>query len=263
MDALVESDFDGLDTLKIRVVNEVSSSEGYRDPFENITSKQIQQANYNAAIKSGIMRPINNSNPQTTATVTTVKKSDIEGDTGSSNNNTPSSPTTKTKTVAKPSIPSRRNTIEETDREKRIRELRVKAMDKSLSEKKRAKAKKELKSLLQGTIDRRKAGENARKISKAERDAYNDWLRDHDNSESGNNGSDIPTQVKKEIQDAEKSNNPGFISRKVASLRNFYRKFLEKANQEHEEGKIKWYKNIARVILNVIDRLLAKLDKTK
>lgn len=56
---------------------------------------------------------------------------------------------------------------------------------------------------------------------------------------------------------------PGRISKVVASLRKYYSNFLQKANQEHDEGKLKWYKNIARVILNLIDKLLAKLDKSK
>lgn len=67
----------------------------------------------------------------------------------------------------------------------------------------------------------------------------------------------------KKLMDGKNEDNPGFISRKVAALRKFYRNFLNQANKEKEEGKIKWYKNIARVILKYIDKLLAKLDKTK
>ena len=70
-------------------------------------------------------------------------------------------------------------------------------------------------------------------------------------------------KIKETVQKAQQSNDPGFISKVVASLRNFYRKFLEKANQEHDSGKIAWYRNFARVILNYIDKLLAKLDKTQ
>ena len=67
-------------------------------------------------------------------------------------------------------------------------------------------------------------------------------------------------QVDKAIADAQKSNDPGFISKKVAALRNFYKKFLDQANKEKDQNKISWYKNIARVILNVIDKLLAKIQ---
>ena len=69
--------------------------------------------------------------------------------------------------------------------------------------------------------------------------------------------------VEQAFKDAQKSNDPGFISKKVAALRNFYKKFLDQANKEHDQDKISWYKNIARVILTYIDKLLAKLDKTK
>ena len=77
-----------------------------------------------------------------------------------------------------------------------------------------------------------------------------------------NNGTnkDLPPAVSKAISDAQSSNDPGFISKKVAALRNFYKKFLDQANKEHDENKISWYKNIARVILNVIDKLLAKIQ---
>lgn len=70
-------------------------------------------------------------------------------------------------------------------------------------------------------------------------------------------------KVEQAFKDAQKSNDPGFISKKVAALRNFYKKFLDQANKEHDQDKISWYKNIARVILTYIDKLLAKLDKTK
>lgn len=73
----------------------------------------------------------------------------------------------------------------------------------------------------------------------------------------------VPPKVQEEIKKAENTNDPGRISKIVASLRNFYKNFLQKANQEHDQQKISWYKNIARVILNYIDKLLAKLDKTK
>ena len=67
----------------------------------------------------------------------------------------------------------------------------------------------------------------------------------------------------KQLMNGKNEDNPGFISRKIAALRNFYKNFLNQANKEKDEGKISWYKNIARVILKYIDKLLAKLDKTE
>jgi hypothetical protein len=49
--------------------------------------------------------------------------------------------------------------------------------------------------------------------------------------------------------------------KKISSLRNLYQKWLTKANKEKDAGKIGMFKNIARVIMNVIDKLLAKLQR--
>ena len=51
-----------------------------------------------------------------------------------------------------------------------------------------------------------------------------------------------------------------FIARMATRLRGLYKNFLEKANQEKSEDKIKWYKNIARIILKGIDWVVDKLQ---
>ena len=52
-----------------------------------------------------------------------------------------------------------------------------------------------------------------------------------------------------------------YLSRAVARLRHTYAKFLEKANKENDENKIKWYKQIARKILQAVDWILRKIQK--
>ena len=52
-----------------------------------------------------------------------------------------------------------------------------------------------------------------------------------------------------------------FLAKCVSRLRETYRKFLIKADKEKESGKIKWYKNIARKILQAIDWILRKIEK--
>lgn len=51
-----------------------------------------------------------------------------------------------------------------------------------------------------------------------------------------------------------------WIAQKIASLRKLYQKWLKKANEEKDENKIGKIKNVARVILNAIDKLMAKLQ---
>ena len=51
-----------------------------------------------------------------------------------------------------------------------------------------------------------------------------------------------------------------YLSRAVARLRHTYAKFLEKANKENDDNKIKWYKQIARKILQAIDWILKKVQ---
>ena len=50
------------------------------------------------------------------------------------------------------------------------------------------------------------------------------------------------------------------IARVAARLREIYRKWLIKANKEKDSGKIKWYKNVLRVILKCIDFAMKKLE---
>ena len=51
-----------------------------------------------------------------------------------------------------------------------------------------------------------------------------------------------------------------FIAHVAARLRGIYRKWLLKANNEKDQGKLKWYKNILRLILKGIDFVLSKLE---
>ena len=51
-----------------------------------------------------------------------------------------------------------------------------------------------------------------------------------------------------------------FLANCVSRLRETYRKFLAKANQENDNGKIKWYKQIARKILQAVDWILRKIE---
>jgi hypothetical protein len=66
-----------------------------------------------------------------------------------------------------------------------------------------------------------------------------------------------PNQILSQADNQPKS----WIAKKISSLRGLYQKWLKKANEEKDEGKIGMFKNIARVIMNVIDKLLAKLQK--
>ena len=52
-----------------------------------------------------------------------------------------------------------------------------------------------------------------------------------------------------------------YLSRAVARLRQTYRKFLLRADKENDENKIKWYKQIARKILQAVDWILRKIQK--
>ena len=51
-----------------------------------------------------------------------------------------------------------------------------------------------------------------------------------------------------------------WIAQKIASLRKLYQKWLKRANEEKDKNKIGKIKNVARVILNAIDKLMAKLQ---
>ena len=65
-------------------------------------------------------------------------------------------------------------------------------------------------------------------------------------------------KVKEKLDDAVKdaANKPkGWISNKIYSFRQLYKSYLDKANKEHDSGKISFFKNIARMILSCIDKL--------
>jgi len=65
-----------------------------------------------------------------------------------------------------------------------------------------------------------------------------------------------PNQILSQAENQPKT----WIAKKISSLRGLYQKWLKKANEEKDSGKIGMFKNIARVIMNVIDKLLAKLQ---
>ena len=52
-----------------------------------------------------------------------------------------------------------------------------------------------------------------------------------------------------------------YLARAVARLRQTYRKFLLRADKENDQDKIKWYKQIARKILQAVDWVLSKIQK--
>lgn len=65
-------------------------------------------------------------------------------------------------------------------------------------------------------------------------------------------------KVKEKLDDAVKdaANKPkGWIANKIYSFRQLYKSYLDKANREHDSGKIGFFKNIARMILSCIDKL--------
>lgn len=51
-----------------------------------------------------------------------------------------------------------------------------------------------------------------------------------------------------------------FIAKTAARLREKYRLWLKKANEEHDTGKQKWYKNLARLAMKAIDYCMKKLE---
>ena len=51
-----------------------------------------------------------------------------------------------------------------------------------------------------------------------------------------------------------------FIAKVAARLKSTYQNFLNKANKEKDNGKLKWYKNIARIILKGVNWCLSKLE---
>lgn len=65
-------------------------------------------------------------------------------------------------------------------------------------------------------------------------------------------------KVKEKLDDAieNAADKPkGWISNKIHSFRQLYKTYLDKANREHDSGKIGFFKNIARMILSCMDKL--------
>ena len=70
-------------------------------------------------------------------------------------------------------------------------------------------------------------------------------------------------KVKEKLDDAviDAANKPkGWIANKIYSFRQLYKSYLDKANKEHDSGKIGFFKNIARMILSCIDKLVKFLQ---
>jgi hypothetical protein len=63
-------------------------------------------------------------------------------------------------------------------------------------------------------------------------------------------------KIKQEAEGKPKS----WLAKRVAWLRDLYKKWLDKKNQEHDQQKIGFFSNILRVIMNGIDYLMRKLQ---
>lgn len=63
--------------------------------------------------------------------------------------------------------------------------------------------------------------------------------------------------LKRKLTDAPKN----VLAKAAARLREVYRKWLQKANQEHDTGKQAWYKRIARKIMQAVDWIMRKIEK--
>lgn len=72
-------------------------------------------------------------------------------------------------------------------------------------------------------------------------------------------GKGSPVDASKVMKEADK-NGPRWISRKIASLRNMYAQWLQKAKAESDSGKANIFKQIAAKIMSVIDALMKKLQ---
>lgn len=75
-----------------------------------------------------------------------------------------------------------------------------------------------------------------------------------------NNGRALAEDLAELIKES-KGKNKSWISKKVASLRSIYNKWLNKANKESDAGKASIIKKACAAILNVIDKLLAMIER--
>lgn len=62
--------------------------------------------------------------------------------------------------------------------------------------------------------------------------------------------------LKRKLTDAPKN----VLAKAAARLREIYRKWLMKANQEHDSGKQAWYKKIARKFMQAVDWIMRKIE---
>ena len=89
-----------------------------------------------------------------------------------------------------------------------------------------------------------KPGTNAPEMSRSEREVLNP---------------NFLVKIKRFLTDKPRD----FLAKTAARLRQTYRKFLVKANKENDENKIKWYKQIARKVLQAVDWILKKIEGLK
>lgn len=96
---------------------------------------------------------------------------------------------------------------------------------------------------------------------KSSKDSYNKWKKDTVTEVDGKkirpDDPNFAVKIKRFLTDKPRE----YLAKAAARLRQTYNKFLVKANQEKSEDRIKWYKNIARKILQVVDWVLRKIQK--
>lgn len=68
---------------------------------------------------------------------------------------------------------------------------------------------------------------------------------------------DFLTNLKRKLTDAPKN----VLAKAAARLREMYRKWLKKANEEHASGKQGFFKKIARKIMQAVDWIMRKIEK--
>ena len=67
-------------------------------------------------------------------------------------------------------------------------------------------------------------------------------------------------RLEKEVMKEAQGKGPSWISKKIASLRSMYSDWLQKANTAVNQNQANIFKKIATKIMNVIDKLMAKLQ---
>ena len=110
--------------------------------------------------------------------------------------------------------------------------------------------------VLETTTDQKKLKDYYAAARKREKDFYNSSITAGDETIKPDDPNFL-VKIKRFLTDKPRE----YLSRAVARLRHTYAKFLDKANKENDENKIKWYKQIARKILQAVDWILRKIQK--